>query len=351
MITQDEALLLLSARVDGELTPEQERELDAWLSEHADGRIIAEAFQMQDAEMRHAFEARREAAVRNAERVAAQLPTPVTPVATPGPRLRGRRFWAILPPIAAAAVLAVIGFYWLRHQPPASSPTKEMVYHGENLALDSVELLIPRVKPAVPEPVVTAAGEKLTTRMGEKRRTVLTDGTVLYLNQNTSLEVASDRLVKLDSGQIFVEAAPADATAGRGAFQIETAQHKLTALGTKFSVVAAGDALSLAVTQGKVQFDDAIEPVVAGQIVKANLKKLDEPVPAKRASSELDWTRDLMIAADSPLVPAGKYDGGALVAVDPYGQEAKLSLVKYHIDVHIEDGFARTTIDQTYFNY
>ena len=23
---------------------------------------------------------------------------------------------------------------------------------------------------------------------------------------------------------------------------------------------------------------------------------------------------------------------------------------KFHVDVHIEDGFARTTIDQTYFN-
>ena len=57
-----------------------------------------------------------------------------------------------------------------------------------------------------------------------------------------------------------------------------------------------------------------------------------------------------MVAAESPLVPAGKYSGGSLVAVDPYGQEAKLSLVKYHVDVHIEDGFARTTIDQTYFN-
>ena len=27
------------------------------------------------------------------------------------------------------------------------------------------------------------------------------------------------------------------------------------------------------------------------------------------------------------------------------------SLRKYHIDVHVEDGFARTTIDQTYFNH
>src|SRR5262249_48926874 len=37
--------------------------------------------------------------------------------------------------------------------------------------------------------------------------------------------------------------------------------------------------------------------------------------------------------------------------IDPSGQEAKLSLRKYHIDVHVEDGFARTTIDQTYFNH
>ena len=57
-----------------------------------------------------------------------------------------------------------------------------------------------------------------------------------------------------------------------------------------------------------------------------------------------------MIAAESPLVPGSQYAGGTLIARDPNGQEAKLSLRKFHIDVHIEDGFARTTIDQTYFN-
>src|SRR5205085_5671287 len=62
----------------------------------------------------------------------------------------------------------------------------------------------------------------------------------------------------------------------------------------------------------------------------------------------LDWTKDLMSAL--PLVPASSYNGGALLARDPDGQEAKISLRKFHIDVHIEDGFARTTIDQTYFN-
>ena len=30
---------------------------------------------------------------------------------------------------------------------------------------------------------------------------------------------------------------------------------------------------------------------------------------------------------------------------------SNLSLRQFHVDVHIEDGFARTTIDQTYFNH
>src|SRR5205807_5850355 len=70
-----------------------------------------------------------------------------------------------------------------------------------------------------------------------------------------------------------------------------------------------------------------------------------------RASQLLDWARELMIAAESPLVPASAHSGGSLTVIDPNGQEAKLSLRKYHVDVFIEDGFARTTIDQTYFNH
>ena len=73
--------------------------------------------------------------------------------------------------------------------------------------------------------------------------------------------------------------------------------------------------------------------------------------PCPRVSHLLGWTRDLMAAEEPELVPATSYDGGALIAVDSNGQEAKLSLRNYHVDVHVEDGFARTTIDQTYFNH
>ncbi len=219
----------------------------------------------------------------------------------------------------------------------------------EQAALSPADLLTPRARPTAPPPAVAKVGDKLATQAGEKKRTVLTDGTVLYMDQNTSVELASERVLKVTAGQVYVEAAPANATNERESFAVETAQHKLSAKDTKFAVEVREQELSLLVTKGEVRFDDT--SVVAGQTVKAHLEKLDEPAPAKRASHELGWTRDLMIAADTPLVPAGKHDGGALVAVDPYGQEAKVSLVKYHIDVHIEDGFARTTVDQTYFNH
>ena len=103
----------------------------------------------------------------------------------------------------------------------------------------------------------------------------------------------------------------------------------------------------MAVTQGHVRVSDWDGLLDAGQQLAA---EADTITPTPRLSYLLDWTRDLVVAAAPPLVPASAYAGGALVAVDPQGQAGNLHLRKYHIDVHIEDGFARTTIDQTYFN-
>jgi hypothetical protein len=105
------------------------------------------------------------------------------------------------------------------------------------------------------------------------------------------------------------------------------------------------------VTQGKVKVSGLAQPLEAGQELAATADgSPSQPVPVRRASQVLSWTKHLMAAAESPLVPASKHLGGSLVVVDPNGQEMKLTLRKFHVDVHIEDGFARTTIDQTYFN-
>jgi hypothetical protein len=53
---------------------------------------------------------------------------------------------------------------------------------------------------------------------------------------------------------------------------------------------------------------------------------------------------------EDKLVPDSEFTGGALLARDARGQGRRLSLRKYHLDVYIEDGFARTTLDLTHFN-
>ena len=149
--------------------------------------------------------------------------------------------------------------------------------------------------------------------------------------------------MKLDRGEVFVEVAPHGA---EDVFVVKAPGRDVKALGTKFEVRADGDKTGVVVTQGKVQVSGLSDTLQAGQALG-----IDGRVePAARASHLLDWTRDLMAAAESPLVPASAYAGGSLIAVDSNGQEAKLGLRKYTVDVHIEDGFARTTIDQTYFN-
>src|SRR5262249_2440705 len=88
--------------------------------------------------------------------------------------------------------------------------------------------------------------------------------------------------------------------------------------------------------------------IVAGQQLAAGAAK---PEAAPRVSHLLHWTRELMAAAEATLVPASKHAGGALIAVDPDGQEAKLSLRKYHVDGHVEDGLRPPTTDQPYSNH
>jgi tetratricopeptide (TPR) repeat protein len=202
-------------------------------------------------------------------------------------------------------------------------------------------------RPTVPVAPPVAVGSAVATKAGERRRITLPDGSVLYLNQNTAVKLDEDRHVTLSAGEVFVEVAPREQAGGKATFIVHTAKREVAALGTKFAVRADDAGTSVLVTQGKVKVNGIETPVVSGQQLAPDSAELS---PAPRASHVLDWTKELMTAAESPLVPGSQYSGGALIAVDPYGQEAKLSLRKYHVDVYIQDGFARTTIDQTYFN-
>jgi hypothetical protein len=204
--------------------------------------------------------------------------------------------------------------------------------------------LTARPRPAEPAAKPVAVGDEIRTTGGQRRRVPLPGGSVLYVNQHTTLKFDAERRITLTAGEVFVEVAGPESG---GALVVKAPRREVAAQAAKFAVRAGADGTGVVVTRGKVKVSGLENPVVAGQqLTPAG----DRPAAVPRASHLLAWTRDLMAAAQTPLVPASQYAGGALIAVDPDGQEAKLSLRRYHIDVHIEDGFARTTIDQTYFN-
>jgi len=204
------------------------------------------------------------------------------------------------------------------------------------------ERLTSRRQPSAPPEKGVEVGTEVRTAAGQRQRLVLPDGSVLYVNEKTSLKLAAKQRLTLTTGEVFIEASGKD---GAEPLVVHTARRTISGRSARFAVLVGEDGTAVLVAGGQVKIGDT--SLRAGQQLPATS---DKPAAAARAAQQLDWTRDLQATAETPLVPGSAFTGGALIAIDPDGQEMKLALRKYHIDVHVEDGFARTTIDQTYFN-
>ncbi|HMF20444.1 MAG TPA: VIT domain-containing protein, partial [Gemmataceae bacterium] len=198
------------------------------------------------------------------------------------------------------------------------------------------------VKSAQPAEAVAVGTEIVTQDI--RKRVVLPDGSTLFVDRESKVRVESGREIALLAGQLFLQ------TSSDGKFaDVGTPVGKFTGRDAHFAVRLDKGKVGVIVTRGHVVTTSLLErkqTIKAGQQLVPGSK---EVTAAPRTSHLLDWTRELL-AEESPLVPGSPFAGGALIAVDQNGQETKLELRKYHIDVHIQDGFARTTIDQTYFN-
>lgn len=329
----EQATALISARLDREIGPDEARQLDDHLGECPACRATAEAFALQDQELRDAVGPRREGAKRVARSVAGQA----RPAAPPTPRPWLTR--AIIGTLAMAAGVAALLLF--RNQLTPVVPTPDEL--GRTIASSTLKpapLDLTQQKRSTPLQV----GDAIATGPAERQRRVLPDGSILYVDRGTKATITGDRTLTVERGNVYVEVAPSEAER----FTVATPTREVVAHGTRFEVQVADQGTGVVVTQGKVKVAGLNDLLVAGQ--RLVLGK-DAVEPAPRASHLLDWTQDLMEQAAAAFVPTSQHQGGSLIAFDTNGQEAKLSLRKYHIDVHIEDGFARTTIDQTYFNH
>jgi hypothetical protein len=253
-------------------------------------------------------------------------------------------------------LLTAFGLFQSTHE---DSPEDEALVPGTNLVYSLDPLTksthhfryVAQPRPQAVRPERLSVGQTIRTSARERRRALLPDGSILYINEQSTVALTANRTVALHRGQLFVEVTPANIS-DQGPFVVETAGRSVTALGTKFAVATGNQETEVLVTQGKVRVTGAKTVVTGGQIATVANKRSEVTIDAApRASQALSWTRELIAAAETSIVPRSEHDGGSLIVVDPSGQKMKLSLRKFHVDAHIEDGFARTTIDQTYFNH
>jgi ferric-dicitrate binding protein FerR (iron transport regulator) len=306
-------------------------------------RLIQAAYQSEPASVE--FAAQLEAKlIETATKQQQRQQTMATP---PAPSKRWRRIAGVLGGLAAC-ILLVYAFSAMQRKTPGPVKTpngdEQPKLAGVSWTNDVRAGMAPRLRPEGLALTVLGEGKKLTTKSGERRLVQLSDGTRLFVNGKTEVEMTASRRLTLHVGQVYLEVAPLD---GAPQFVVKSGDREITATGTHFAVQADAKAAGVIVTQGKVAVKGMESEVIAGQQVVAGSFDIST---ALRASHTLEWTRELMAAAETPMVPGCQHAGGALLALDPQGQEIKLALRQYHIDVQIEDGFARTTIDQTYFN-
>lgn len=149
---------------------------------------------------------------------------------------------------------------------------------------------------------VLALGADHHTGVGERRELLLDDGSRLWLDTDTAIDVdqrGESRRLRLRRGQILVQTAPDPR--GR-AFFVETGFARLQALGTRFAVRAIDERARLDVYEGAVEVRHAlagVRRVAAGQGLGFDAWQLHAPDAADRAREA--WSRGVLLAEDLPL--------------------------------------------------
>lgn len=141
---------------------------------------------------------------------------------------------------------------------------------------------------------------------GEQRKVRLADDTDVWLNSATALDVdytPTLRRVIVRAGEILVQTAEDNAALARP-FVVDTAQGRLRALGTRFSVRQYEDASDVAVFEGAVEIRTTrggadARIVRAGECARFSASAVGAPEPADAMRQA--WTRGLLLAENIRL--------------------------------------------------
>ena len=159
------------------------------------------------------------------------------------------------------------------------------------------------------------------TGVGERREMVLADGSRVWLNTDSAMDVDFSptlRRVVLHRGEVLITSGHDDTTAARP-LVVDAPQARLTALGTRFAVRhEEGGAVRLAVFEGAVRAQPlaggAPRLIRAGEATRVYADRAEPPVTLSSAGD--DWTRGMLVAdamrLDDFLAELGRHFAGHL---------------------------------------
>lgn len=167
----------------------------------------------------------------------------------------------------------------------------------------------------IDQPVALAPDYR--TAIGEQREIALSDGSRLWLNTASALDVRFDertRHIRLRDGEVFIATAPDP----RRPFLVDTAHGRLHALGTRFNVWLDGNKTRLAVYEGAVEVrtssGDATRIVTTGQQARFTHNDIAQDGTADPARAA--WKRGALVAHNIRLADViqelGRYREGKI---------------------------------------
>ncbi|MPS48719.1 FecR family protein [Methylobacillus sp.] len=172
-----------------------------------------------------------------------------------------------------------------------------------------------------------------STDIGERRSFTLADGSVLFLNTDSAVDIRFDeirRLIVLNKGEIMVSSGPDAHSSHKRPLCVQTRDVLLEAIGTRFVVRLENDATLLSMQQGKVAmtpsaFHSPQEIAETGQhfrIHQDHLNLVQMPIEAD------GWTQGALVVQDMRLADfiaeVARYRPG-YIKCDPSVAELRLS--------------------------
>ena len=313
-----EATLLISARIDGDLASDRSTALDAHLAECEICRLALSDMELQDAALMRAFLPCQEAAVALATRVAQNISREATARSSAG---MSRFVSKSLMRVAGWATAAAAGFLAATIIMRPASPRLAGVQHKPSAAIDPVARLTLATgevftcptaetvwRPVSPsDPIELLSGIRTANAKCELR---LPDGSCIQLNSGTEAQFTSGRTVSVSSGELWSalprDAAPICVSAGQTSVRAGGSGNDQ---GAQFDVARSADAATVTVQVGAADVvgNGPATTVRAGQALRP-------PSPGALAACEVapelpqasSWRDDLLVLkpGDDPEVVA-----------------------------------------------